>query len=107
MGVPVINAPCEAEAQCAAMCKDGLVFGIATEDMDALTFGTPRLIRHLMAAPSQNREIMEFEISKVLEELELTQEEFVDLCILCGCDYCPTIRNVGPTTALKTIKEHK
>jgi len=24
------------------------VFGVATEDMDALTFGTPRLIRHLM-----------------------------------------------------------
>jgi len=29
------------------MCKDGLVYGVGTEDMDALTFGTPILIRHM------------------------------------------------------------
>lgn len=40
MGVPVVEAPGEAEAQCAAMCRAGLVYGVATEDMDALTFGT-------------------------------------------------------------------
>ncbi len=33
--------------------------------------------------------------------------QFVDLCILCGCDYCPSIRGIGPTTALKLIKRHK
>lgn len=47
MGVPVVEAPCEAEAQCAAMAKAGLVWATATEDMDALTFGTPVLLRHL------------------------------------------------------------
>jgi hypothetical protein len=50
MGVPVIDAPSEAEAQCAAMAKAGIVYGAATEDMDCLTFGCPRLIRHLMAS---------------------------------------------------------
>jgi len=50
MGVPVIDAPSEAEAQCAAMAKAGVVYGAATEDMDCLTFGCPRLIRHLMAS---------------------------------------------------------
>lgn len=38
LGVPMIEAPCEAEAQCAALSKAGKVFGTATEDMDALTF---------------------------------------------------------------------
>jgi flap endonuclease-1 len=47
MGVPTVDAPSEAEAQCAAMAKADLVYGVATEDMDALTFGTPRLVRHL------------------------------------------------------------
>jgi flap endonuclease-1 len=42
MGVPVIDAPSEAEAQCAEMAKAGLVYGVATEDMDCLTFGAPR-----------------------------------------------------------------
>lgn len=47
LGVPVIVAPTEAEAQCAKMAKDGVVWASATEDADALTFGSPILIRHL------------------------------------------------------------
>jgi hypothetical protein len=34
----------------AGWLQAGLVYAVATEDMDALTFGTPRLIRHLMAS---------------------------------------------------------
>lgn len=33
--------------------------------------------------------------------------QFIDLCILLGCDYCETIPKIGPTTALKMIREHK
>eukprot|EP00913_Durusdinium_trenchii_P013906 g13055.t1 len=32
MGVPVVDAPSEAEATCAALCRDGKVFAAATED---------------------------------------------------------------------------
>jgi 5'-3' exonuclease len=39
--------------------------------------------------------------------LELTYDQFVDLCILCGCDYCSTIKGIGPKTALKLVKQHK
>lgn len=67
MGVPVIDAPSEAEAQCAAMAKAGIVYGAATEDMDCLTFGCPTLIRHLMAPASQNAAIQEFSLPVLLE----------------------------------------
>lgn len=106
MGVPVILAPSEAEAQCAQMCKDGLVYAVATEDMDALTFGAPRLVRHLMAAPSQKKDVTEFDYASMLGELKLDSEAFIDLCILSGCDYCSTIRGIGSVTALKLIREH-
>lgn len=33
--------------------------------------------------------------------------KFIDLCILLGCDYCDTIKGIGPKTALKLIKEYK
>jgi 5'-3' exonuclease len=56
MGVPVLEAPGEAEAQCAQLSKEGAVYGVSTEDMDALTFGTARLVRNLMAPASQVRE---------------------------------------------------
>jgi flap endonuclease-1 len=106
MGVPVVEAPGEAEAQCAQMCKDDVVWAISTEDMDSLTFGTPRLLRNLMAPASQKIPVTEFEYAKVLEELQLTPDQFIDLCILCGCDYTDKIGGIGPHRALNFIKEH-
>jgi flap endonuclease-1 len=44
MGMPVVEAPCEAEAQCAALAKADKVYAAASEDMDTLTFGAPRLV---------------------------------------------------------------
>ena len=38
VGLPVFEAPCEAEATCAALCKAGLVYAAASEDMDTLCF---------------------------------------------------------------------
>ena len=45
MGAAVVEAPCEAEAQCAELVKMGLAFATASEDMDSLTFGTNFLLR--------------------------------------------------------------
>jgi flap endonuclease-1 len=33
--------------------------------------------------------------------------QFIDLCILCGCDYTGTIRGIGPHRALELIRKHK
>ncbi|RAL50097.1 hypothetical protein DM860_007771 [Cuscuta australis] len=106
MGVPVVEAPSEAEAQCAALCKADQVYGVASEDMDSLTFGAPKFLRHLMDPSSKKIPVMEIEVSKVIEELELTMDQFIDLCILCGCDYCDSIRGIGPQTALKLVRQH-
>ncbi len=38
MGVPIMDAPSEAEAQCASMVSQGKAFAVASEDMDSLTF---------------------------------------------------------------------
>ncbi|KAG7396462.1 Elongation of fatty acids protein 2 [Phytophthora boehmeriae] len=107
MGVPHITAPCEAEASCAALAKGGRVYAAGTEDMDALTFGVPVLYRRLTVSPAKKIPILEIRLQRALEELELTHEQFVDLCILCGCDYCDSIRGVGPKKAYAGIKEHK
>eukprot|EP00172_Hildenbrandia_rubra_P001960 Plantae.Rhodophyta-Hildenbrandia_rubra.ctg2596.p1 GENE.Plantae.Rhodophyta-Hildenbrandia_rubra.ctg2596~~Plantae.Rhodophyta-Hildenbrandia_rubra.ctg2596.p1 ORF type:complete len:420 (+),score=83.62 Plantae.Rhodophyta-Hildenbrandia_rubra.ctg2596:117-1262(+) len=111
MGVPVVEAPCEAEAQCAAMAKAELVYATASEDMDSLTFGTPRLLRQLWAgatstAAKKGVKPMEFSLNVALEELELDMDKFIDLCILCGCDYIDSIRGVGPKSALNLIRDH-
>lgn len=106
MGLPVIEAPGEAEAQCAQLCKDGKVYAVATEDMDALTFASPRLIRHLSSGSSDQTQ--EYNLEKVIKGLDLeSHEEFIDLCILMGCDYCDSIRGIGGKKGLDLIKKHK
>mmetsp|Transcript_27356 Transcript_27356/g.38172 ORF Transcript_27356/g.38172 Transcript_27356/m.38172 type:complete len:373 (-) Transcript_27356:107-1225(-) len=107
MGVPFVNASGEAEAQCAALCKAGLVYGTATEDMDALTFGTPILLRHLTFSEARKLPIVEINLKRALEDMEYTMDQFIDFCILCGCDYTLAIRGIGPKSAYKLIKEHK
>eukprot|EP00984_Skeletonema_dohrnii_P003381 scaffold1139_cov107-Skeletonema_dohrnii-CCMP3373.AAC.5 len=107
MGVPVIEAPCEAEAQAAALAEAGKVYATATEDMDALTFRTPIQIRKMTFANASKAEVQQISYAKAIEGLGITHEQFVDLCILLGCDYCDTIRGIGPKTALKLIREHK
>ncbi|KAG9390124.1 Flap endonuclease FEN1 [Carpediemonas membranifera] len=106
MGIPVVEAKGEAEAQCAQMCKDGLVSAVATEDMDALTFGCPRMLRHFLSAGrNKNVPIREYRVDSVLDAMELTMDQFVDVCILCGCDYTETIPGIGPKKALDGIRE--
>lgn len=39
---------------------------MASEDMDSLTFGSPRFLRHLMDPSSRKIPVMEFEVAKVI-----------------------------------------
>ncbi|GBE62657.1 flap endonuclease 1 [Babesia ovata] len=104
MGIPVVEAKEEAEAQCAYLVKQGLADAVGTEDADALVFGCVTLLKNLTAS---NKKILKVELAKVLELLDLTHTEFTDFCILCGCDYCGTIKGVGPKTAYNLIRKYK
>lgn len=106
MGIPVVDAPSEAEATCAALCRDGKVYAAATEDADCLTFGTKILVRNLMAAESQKKTIYEISLEVALQQLNISMDQFIDFCILSGCDYCDTLKGVGPSTAIKLLLQH-
>uniref|UniRef100_A0A8C6EJ48 Flap endonuclease 1 n=1 Tax=Microcebus murinus TaxID=30608 RepID=A0A8C6EJ48_MICMU len=106
MSIPYLDAPSEAEASCAALVKAGKVYAAATEDMDCLTFGSPVLMRHLTASEAKKLPIQEFHLSRILQQLGLSQEQFVDLCILLGSDYYESIWGIGPKRAKhKSIEE--
>ncbi|KAF5403556.1 Flap structure-specific endonuclease 1 [Paragonimus heterotremus] len=106
MGVPHINAPGEAEAQCAVLAKSGKVYAVGTEDMDALAFGAPVLLRHLTFSEARKLPIQEFNLSSVLAGLDISMDKFVDLCILLGCDYVDTIRGIGPKKAVELLRKY-
>jgi len=93
MGIPFINAPEEADSQCAWLAKMRLVDGVLTEDMDILTFGSPKIIRNLTSHKINTTEIS---LEKILEKIKLTHDEFIEFCILLGCDYCPGLSDFKP-----------
>ena len=107
MGVPTLDAPCEAEAQCAELARKGVVHATATEDMDALCCGSPLVVRHLTFSEARKVPVLEYSLPRVLAGLNLSMPEFVDLCILCGTDFSDTIRGVGPKGALAAIRKHR
>jgi len=72
--------------------------------MDALTFSSSIVLKKLTS--SGNDPVYEINLEKVLEKLQLTKSQFIDFCILSGCDYCETIPGVGAKTALKLIRKH-
>lgn len=47
LGLPMVEAPSDGEAQAAYMCKKGSVYAAASQDFDSLLFGTPTLVRNM------------------------------------------------------------
>uniref|UniRef100_A0A3B5KBJ5 Zgc:110269 n=1 Tax=Takifugu rubripes TaxID=31033 RepID=A0A3B5KBJ5_TAKRU len=99
------NRTGDAEALCAWLVKEGTVDAVASEDMDTLPFGASILIRQLNS--KKDGEVIEYSLSKLLERLQINHQEFVDLCILLGCDYCEKICGLGPKRALTLIQKHR
>ena len=104
LGLPMIEAPGEAEAQCSILAKAGKVYAVASEDLDCLTFGAPKLLRNFT---SKDEPVTEIKLELVLKGLNLTMDSFIDLCILCGCDYTDNIDGIGAVKASKLICDYK
>ena len=109
MGVPWVTAAAEGEAQAAVMAAKGQLDVVATQDWDALLYGSPVLVRNLMddGAKRYGRVVhaQSIDLEAMLTSNELSREQLVDLAIMIGPDYHPGIKGIGPKTGLKLIKK--
>lgn len=117
LGMPIVQAPSEGEAQVAQLVKDKSAFAAVSQDYDTLLYKTPKLIQNLSIAGRRKRihgkgtitvspEIIE--LKKNLDNLKINQDQLIVLAILVGTDYNPGgVRGIGPKTALKLVREHK
>ena len=114
MGLPVIQAPSEGEAQAAHMAARGDVELVGSQDYDSLLFGAPQVVRNLAITgkrklPRKNiyvdvePEIIDLE--EGLARLGISRKQLVEIGIMCGTDYNAGLTRVGPKTALKLIRE--
>jgi len=115
MGIGIIQAPGEGEAQAAHLAKRGGIFAAASQDYDSLLFGAPKLIRNLTLAKKRKTisgwvevkpEIIELE--SVFNSLEINLDQLICLGILVGTDYNPKgIPGIGQKKALQIVKKYK
>lgn len=103
MKIKYIDAPSEAEAQCAAYYMLGYVDYVITEDLDALVFGASAVVRGI----GKNKSGVLIDKKSMLQELSLTDEQFINLCVLLGSDYTShTLSGIGMVKAYTLIKKH-
>lgn len=101
LGVPCIFAPEEADSECAYLSINNIVDYVASEDMDLLTFGTKKLIKNFF---KKGMTMISLEI--ILKESNMNMDNFIDLCILLGCDYTDTIDGIGQKKAWDLMKKY-
>ncbi len=121
IGVPIIQGAdnqigCEAERICANLCLEGYCSATLSADGDTLVHGCPILIKKFLGnilddTPGQTKsqEMVEIiDLRQLLIGLNLPFKEFVDVCIMSGCDYNnkKNIKGIGPVNSWKLIKEH-
>jgi len=108
MGVSYIDANGEAEVYAAELCRIGYVDYVVTDDLDALPSGCPKMIRSCLDRSIKRSDVVSIiDLEKVLEGFNINMDSFIDMCILCGCDYCPSIPKVGIMRAFSHIQSYK
>jgi flap endonuclease-1 len=116
MGIPVIQAPGEGEAEAATLAKKEKVWAAASQDYDSLLYGTPFLIRNLTLSRRRKTssgiyvdvkpELIEFQ--QVLNKLEIDKDQLICLAILVGTDYNPGgVKGLGQKRALEIVQKYK
>ncbi|HIJ98763.1 TPA: flap endonuclease-1 [archaeon] len=114
LGIPVVQAPSEGEAQAAYICQQGDVYSVGSQDYDALLFGAPRLLRNITITgkrkvPRKNIYVEVkpemIELDSAIKEIEVTREQLIEMGILIGTDFNEGVKGIGPKKSLAHIKE--
>jgi flap endonuclease-1 len=113
LGIPVIQASSEGEAQAAFLVSKGDAWACASQDYDSLLFGAKRLIRNFAITRTKkvkdtttSVDIEYISLGKFLEALNINREQLIEMGILIGTDFYPGIKGIGQHTALDLIKQY-
>jgi len=111
MGIPVVQAPGEGEAQASHMVAKGDAKYVVSQDYDTLLFGAPLLIRNLTVSGKRKIRGRQITVSPerivladTLAGLQLTREQLIEIGILIGTDFNPGVEGVGAKTGLKIVR---
>ena len=104
-GISYIEAEGEADILCARLVQKKYAYACLSEDMDLFVYGCPRVLRYLSL---MNQTVVMYSLDKILKDLNLTFNEFKEICVLSGTDYNYNINNqTGLYKTLNYFKQFK
>ena len=97
------TAKFEAEALCAYLCFADVdrADAVLTEDSDAFAYCAPSVILRY-GSP----DCVVVQSSKMIESLNISQDCFIELCVLLGNDFNERLPLIGPVKALALLQKH-
>ncbi len=115
LGLPLIQAPSEAEAQASYMVRRKDAWAVASQDYDSLLYGATRLLQNLSIVGRRKKsgtlgsifvKPSIISLADNLKSLGISNDQLIALAMLIGTDYNPGgIKGIGPKGALKLVKE--
>jgi flap endonuclease-1 len=110
MGIPIVQAPGEGEAQASYMVMKGEARYVVSQDYDTLLFGAPTLVRNLTVSGKRKIRGRQITVSPerivladTLAGLQISREQLIEIGILVGTDFNPGVEGVGAKTGLKLV----
>lgn len=74
----------EADELCALFVRHKKAWACLSEDMDMFVYGIPRVLRYISLL---NRTIVLYDTYNILKSIDITIQNFIELCIMSGSDY--------------------
>jgi flap endonuclease-1 len=106
-GTPWVVGTTEGEKVACMLQRAGVVDAVVSNDTDCLVYGCDRVITSPRAVRVGAQVLMSlYARPYILEFLELTDAQFVEFCIACGCDYNTNIPKVGPVKVHELMRTH-
>jgi flap endonuclease-1 len=104
-GATYYDAPGEADELCALLVIKKKVWACLSEDMDLFVYGCSRVLRYFSLI---GHTVVLYYTKGILDELNMTQKEFKEICVLSGTDYNINADGNSENVSLRlTIKHFK
>ena len=104
LGLPVIRENEEADFILAKLSAANKIDYILSDDSDVLAFGAKKVLKNF-CIKEEKCEL--YDMDSILMSLGVSMQKFVDICILCGCDYTTKIRNMNCGKSLQLILQYQ
>jgi flap endonuclease-1 len=103
-GESYIDAEGEAEQLCAKLVIKKIAYACLSEDMDLFVYGCPRVLRYLSLL---NETVVLYNLSEILKELQISLNDFRQICVLSGTDYNNNCTGIDLYKSVEIYKKYK